>query len=218
MVPLENMARQNDIDSLIDQGLLWRGNGAPLERVEPSGQPQLDRLLGGGWPRAALTELLGNGTLGLSLLAPLLARLSRGSRWLAWIAPPHTPYVPALTAAGVDPRRVLLVTPSRPGQHAWATEQALAAGTCSAVLAWPGPLEFPELRRLQLAAERGDCSGFLFRPAELARQASPAALRLLVEPDRVGWRLQVVKRRSGWGGERLLLAGMAAGSDERCVG
>ncbi|HGG59257.1 MAG TPA: hypothetical protein ENK26_04980 [Gammaproteobacteria bacterium] len=38
------------------------------------------------------------------------------------------------------------------------------------------------MRRLQLAAEHGRASGFLFRPARLRAQHSPAALRLLIQP------------------------------------
>jgi cell division inhibitor SulA/protein ImuA len=214
LLPLENMAIPGNIDGLMDRGLLWRGRGGPAERVEPSGWPALDGLLGGGWPQGALSELIGDRAQGLSLLTPALARLARGPRWLAWIAPPHTPYAPALATAGVDPRRVLLVTPQRPQQALWATEQALAAGTCSAVLAWPEMLRFAELRRLQLAAERGDCLGVLFRPAASLREPSPAALRLTVARQPDGWQVRVVKRRSGWGGGMLALHDPDAGAQD----
>lgn len=42
----------------------------------------------------------------------------------------------------------------------------------------PAETTYTQLRRLQLAAESGDALAFLFRPAQAAAKASPAALRL----------------------------------------
>jgi len=141
-------------------------------RTVPTGHGALDACLpGGGWPLGALTELLpARAGIGeLSLLAPALARLARAPRWIVWVAPPWLPYAPALAAAGIDPGRILLVHPRDGAGRLWATARALASGTASAVLAWlPAALRLAELRRLQLAAERGGAWGVLFRPPERA--------------------------------------------------
>jgi len=167
----------------------------------PSEFPPLDRHLpGNGWPRRALTELLvsGDGEYALALLLPTLSRLSQASRWIALVAPPQAPYAPALQARGLDLSRLLLIRSAREQEQHWALEQTLRSGSCSAVLAWPGRLDMTTLRRLQLAAQAGDCSGFLFRPAAVSEQPSPAALRLQVEPAVNGWRLDILKRQGGW--------------------
>jgi hypothetical protein len=88
-------------------------------------------------------------------------------------------------------------------------EQALRAGTCGAVLAWPTHADFNTLRRLQLAAEAGNALGILFRPLHAAEHTSPAALRLKLEPLGASGRTiaaQVVKSRSGASSRRLTLS------------
>ncbi len=196
------------LQQLIGNGLLWRGRGGRQheQSVLPSGFPALDDCLGGGWPRAALVELLSSARQGLPLLLPVLGRLSRERRRLAWITPPHLPYPPALAAEGIDLRKLLLVHELDREQRLWATEQALKSAACAAVLLWPGQLQPPQVRRLQLAAEQGDCLGVLFRPLGDERQDSPAALRLRVDPGPAGLELTVLKRRGGWGGQHCRIA------------
>jgi hypothetical protein len=193
------------LDKLVQNGRVWRGDrtAAPDGQRLPSGIAGLDGLLGGGWPRGALTEILVQQVSGISLLVPLLARLSEQGRWLVWVAPPRLPYAPALAAHGVRSERLLLVRRTDPDQDLWACEQALRSAACGAVLAWPGRLQDAQLRRLQLAAEQGDCLGVLFRDARARRQASPAALRLSVTPEPGGLRVRVLKRRGGFGGAEL---------------
>lgn len=197
------------IEDLLRHRHLWRAaDGAALERATvPTGFELLDaHLAGEGWPRDGLTELLGDtpGVGELRLLLPALAALSRRRpRWIAWIGPPWLPYAPALAAAGVDVDRILLVHPKHHQDQLWATEQALRSGTCSAVLSWPDPrhLRHGDLRRLQLAAREGDAWGVLFRPESAAATASPAELRLLLEPvagDAERLDVRVLKRRGGW--------------------
>lgn len=191
------------LQQLIGSGALWRGHGGRQQEqaVWPTGWPTLDDCLGGGWPRAALVELLSADHQGLSLLLPVLARLGRRRRWLAWIAPPHLPFAPALAAAGIDLQKLLLVHKLDEEQCLWAAEQALGSAACAVVLLWPQRLHSTQVRRLQLAAEQGDCLGVLFRSLEAVRQYSPAALRLQVTPSSAGLNLAVLKRRGGWGGQ-----------------
>ena len=162
-----------------------------------------------GWPDSGLVELLparsGIGELGL--LMPALARLSRGSRWIAWVAPPYLPYAPALAAAGIDLSRVLMVYPRDSRDSLWALEQALRAGTCVAVLAWPQTLDARAMRRLQLAAEAGSSVGFLFRKDAARQQPSAVQLRLQLDcpangknraTDTRRLSVDILKRRGGW--------------------
>jgi hypothetical protein len=192
-----------NLQDLMQGAEVWRGNGflPPAGGATASGFAALDALLpGGGWPAAALTEiLLPRAGIGeLSLMMPALAALSRGDRWLAFVAPPYIPYAPALAAAGVDLSRVLMIHPRSRGDALWALEQTLRAGTCGAVLAWPALADTTVLRRLQRAAEIGDCLGVVFRSALHAVAASPAALRLRLVPEETGLGVEILKRRGGW--------------------
>jgi hypothetical protein len=176
--------------------------GAELGRVAapsvPSGFPALDaELPGGGWPVSALTEILPRheGIGELRLLGPALARLAGAGSHIAWIAPPHLPYAPALAAAGIDLERLLIVRTGAAKETLWAIEQTLRAGVCGAVLAWPGDTRYPDLRRLQLAAEMSAGLAILFRAPQTAREASPAPLRLLLGTADGGLAVRIVKRR-----------------------
>lgn len=198
--------------------VLWRARdfasgGSTLGRSAAiaTGFSSLDAVFeDGGWPQAGLTELFcsapGIGELGL--VTPALAELSRAdARWLAWVEPPFVPYPPALAAAGVDLAKMLLVTPGRHGEALWALEQALKAGACSAVLGWPSRIGFAQTRRLLLAARQGGAWGCLFRPANAAREASAAELRLRLSPGAERrLRVDVLKRRGGWPLENIELA------------
>ncbi|HLU13195.1 MAG TPA: translesion DNA synthesis-associated protein ImuA [Arenimonas sp.] len=183
------------LHDLMAERRLWRGR--PAEPAgpgrEPTGHAALDAVLpGGGWPEGALTEVLipADGIGELELLLPSLARISRAGRPVVWVQPPYLPYAPALARAGLDLRRIWVVEAGA-DQAAWALEQCLRSGACGAVLGWPAGLGDRQLRRLQVAAETGQCLGFLFRPLSAARNPSPAALRLQFE----GEGLRVLKCR-----------------------
>jgi len=168
----------------------------------PTGFGALDaRLCEQGWPLGTCIEVLsdasGMGAMGLFL--PAMEELSEQERWQAFIAPPYTPYAPLLAARGVDTQKVLLVHPREREELLWSTEQALRSGTCSVVFSWLGNGEYryAELRRLQLAAARGNTLAVLFRSQEAAHQHAPAALRLQMNAYR---QVHILKQRSGMQG------------------
>src|SRR5690606_35702289 len=71
----------------------------------------------------------------------------------------------------------------------------LRSAACSAVLCWPQEADDRALRRLQVAAETGQCLGFAMGPLRAAANPSPAALRIAVEADPA--QLRVLKCRGG---------------------
>ena len=186
--------------ALLAHPALWRGSD--LARVTapslPTGFPGLDaELPGGGWPAGALTEILPahEGIGELRLFGPALAALTASGKWLAWIAPPHRPYAPALAAAGIDLARMFIVRTKSDRETLWAVEQALASRACGAVLAWPAAASYPELRRLQLAAEGSRGLAVLFRMQKAAAESSPAALLIALDTANGGLALRILKRR-----------------------
>ncbi len=147
---------------------------------EPTGHAALDALLPQcGWPRRALTELLlpADGVGELSLLLPTLARMTRAGGTVALVAPPYIPYAPAWQAAGVDLAHLEIVEADA-RNALWAFEQCLRSGACAAVIGWPRQADAQSLRRLQVAADSGDCLGFALRDRKHVANPSPAALRL----------------------------------------
>jgi hypothetical protein len=182
---------------LLEHPAIWRGRSAARLAVLPSGFASLDEQLPGkGWPRTGLIEILtarfGSGEL--YLLLPVLAALTRAAtaRWCVWVEPPLLPFAPALAAAGIALDRIAVVGGARP---LWAFEQLLGSGACDAALAWVREPKPREIRRLQLAAEKGRTLGVLFRPRSAAREASPAVLRLGLLPLAAGVRVTLLKGR-----------------------
>ncbi|MBP1473340.1 translesion DNA synthesis-associated protein ImuA [Frateuria sp. MAH-13] len=186
------------LDHLFDARRLWRGQpqARPPSR-QPTGFPRLDATLpSGGWPEAALSEVLLplDGIGELTLLWPTLARLTQADGRVALIAPPYLPFPAAWANAGVRLDRLQVVR-AEARDVPWATEQCLRSAACAAVLCWPQHADDRTLRRLQLAAETGQCLGIAMRPASAAAHASPAALRLVMETRPA--RLRVLKCRGG---------------------
>jgi hypothetical protein len=205
------MSADIELARLLEHPAIWRGRSAARAEVLPTGFAAFDECLPGkGWPRCGLIEILVPrfGVGELNVLLPALAGLTRrpGARWCVWTAPPFEPFAPALVAHGVALENVLVVRAGdeRAGQDAqsekakalstsvhsrgrmtsalWAFEQVLGSGACDLAMAWLSRPGAREIRRLQLAAERGRGLGVLFRPRSAARESSPAMLRVLVEP------------------------------------
>ncbi len=210
------------LQEILRHPAVWRGrdHGFHHSRPEPArtfptGFTTLDEQLPeAGWPRGALTEILfehpGQGEF--RLLLPALQRLTRAGGYAALVDPPWIPYAPALANAGIALSRLISIGPLKKDDRLWTLEQLLRSGHCPAVLAWPDDnLSTRELRRLQLAAEHGKASGFLFRPARVRPQHSPAAMRLQLQPPD---RLDIFKCRGRRFGQPLRLPELAQNGNE----
>lgn len=190
------------LDGLLGARRVWRGGATPVAPPAdalPTGCDALDAVLpAGGWPPAALSEVLLplDGVGELQLVWPVLARLSQAGRTVVLVAPPYEVHAPAWASAGIDLVHLQLVR-AEARDALWAAEQCLRSGACGAVLCWPAQADDRALRRLQVAAEAGQCLGIAFRPLREARNPSPAALRVAVEPSADGTprQLRVLKCR-----------------------
>ena len=185
------------LEDILRRHPVWRGG--PLACELPAlrtGYAELDRELpGGGWPTGALTELLMSrqGIGELELVLPALAALSWAGKRLVWLAPPHLPYAPALAASGMDLSQLAVVR-ARTGRDAlWAAEQVLRARSCHALIAWFSGARYEELRRLAVAAEASQVCALLFLQSQ--ERASPAVLRLALEPAGSAICVRILKRR-----------------------
>jgi Uncharacterized conserved protein len=189
------------------QHLAWlcsNGRAVTAPIVEASGWTKLDAVLpGGGWQAGTIVEIMPatTGIGELRLLLPALARITGAGRHVTLIAPPYIPFAPALSQHGVRLERVLVIHAQQAEDILWAAEQSLRCRSFGAVLAWPATIRDREIRRLQLAAEAGGSTGFLYRCVDAARESSPAALRLkLQRADSNALQIDVLKCRGGRSG------------------
>jgi len=199
-----------DLARLLEHPAIWRGSSVAQADTLPSGFEALnERLPGRGWPRSGLIEILVPrfGVGELTLLLPALTGLTArpAARWSVLVAPPLEPFAPALAAHGVVLERLLIVRVRPSGNSAgerrrevlWAFEQSLGSGASDLVMTWARSPRARDIRRLQLAGERGRALGVLFRPLRAARESSHAALRIAVEPIHRGMRATILKSRGG---------------------
>lgn len=166
-------------------GVERRGSFAVDRLHVPSGFPQLDSMLGGGWPGGGLTELLveAGTSAELGLLSPALSHLTCGyattdPAWVMLIAPPWIPYAPGLCCQGLTLSRVLVTEVRQTTDALWAMEAALGSGTCAGVIAWAGAASRVVLQRLHLLAGKQRVWSVLVRAARFRHERSPAMLRL----------------------------------------
>lgn len=180
---------------------LWRGDamGSHRSSGRPTGYATLDKELpGGGWPPSVLTELLwrqqGGGEF--RLLAPTLRTLSAAGETIVLLAPPHQVFAPALAQIGIDIKHLLLIQTEKPADRLWAVEQVLKSASFGALLCWLPQARPDHLRRLQLAAGNSEGMVFVFRPAAVQLESSPAPLRLLCQAAPAGQiSVEIIKRR-----------------------
>lgn len=197
--------------SLLQSPHIWRMGDLPRpERTGwPTGFDALDaELPEGGWPRQGLIELLCDrmGIGEVSLLLHALAALNAEQRSIAWVNPPFLPFAPALSNAGVDISRVLIVRPGGSAETLWAVEQTLRSGALGAVLFWlKQDVDYACLRRLQLAAETGRSAGFLYRHSMFATQPSPAPLRARLDGTANAMSVTLLKRRGMMASRRIVV-------------
>ena len=209
VAPSGTRLRLQGLPDITGQAAVWRADelARNVGATRPTGHAALDAVLpGGGWPVGALVEVLqpqaGQGEW--RLLLPALGvgtppAPSGGA--LVLVNPPHRPFVPALAAQGLDASRLLVLQGPMLARDAaarvWACEQALRGAGVSAVLAWLPQVRPEQLRRLQMAAQNFQQLLFVMRPLAAQQEASPAVLRLLLEPGEGAdaLTLRLLKRR-----------------------
>ena len=187
------------LDSLLQDRRVWRGNqpNALPNSALATGHIGLDAALpSGGWLEASLTEVLiaQDGIGELSLVLPILAKLSQQEKPIVLIAPPYQVYAPAWQHSGVRLSQLHIIQASTK-DALWAMEQALRSGSCGAVLGWPMKADDKSLRRLQVAAETGHSLGFAFRSMAAANNPSPAPVRISLKGGALAPELRLIKCR-----------------------
>jgi len=190
-----------------------RARIARIEGAGPTGKeeppviplcPEMDRALpGGGLPRAALHEILSDGSGAAAGFAALLMARSGGT--IFWIARDPDPWPPGLIRFGLPPSRLIVAQPRHHVEALWVAEEALRCPAVSAVLLGSERLDTMAMRRLQLAAETGGGIGLLLRDEE-EEGPSLASTRWRVtgraggSPHDLGdpqWTLELLRCRSG---------------------
>ena len=213
MGQLLNIGETYGLDDILKHPKIWRIGQVPqgVRAGIPTGHPGLNAALPShGWAQGEMTEMLSNeqGIGELSLLIPAMRQTTQAGRSVMLIAPPYLPFPAAWEAHGIQMNRVVLVRAE--GQELlWATEQAARSGACGMVIAWAShhrrDCNYQALRRLQVAADNGNTALFLYRPANVLADASPAPTRIVLSSKSGELHVHIAKRRGALLADTLAL-------------
>ncbi|MET0463351.1 MAG: Error-prone repair protein ImuA [Chitinophagaceae bacterium] len=145
-------------------------------------------------------------------VSALTASLMKDGGACIWICSSLKAFPSSMPFFGVEPHRIIFVNVAREKDVLWAAEEALKTDGLAAVIAETRELNFTASRRLQLAVEKSQVTGFLIRhqPRILtpnvcsARWAiTPVASELPEKMPGVGfprWKVELLKVRNGKSG------------------
>jgi len=96
-------------------------------------------------------------------IAGLLSSIMRNQGATLWISSSRTLFPPALKRFGVSPDHFVFLDLQKEKDVLWAMDEALKCEALSAVVGEMRDLDFKSSRRLQLAVERSQVTGFVLR-------------------------------------------------------
>lgn len=145
----------------------------------------------------------------VGFIAGLLASIMQSAGASIWISGSQSIFPPALKSFGVRPDKIIFIHLKKEKEILWAMEEALKCKGLSAVIGEVQDLSFTASRRLQLAIEQSQVTGFIVRrnprslntSACLARwQITPLPSGLSGDMPGVGfprWNVELLKVRNG---------------------
>jgi protein ImuA len=146
-----------------------------LQGFKPMGITALDLGLGpikeafpnATFPLGAVHEFLSSkfedGAATSGFVAGLLSPLMGNSGTILWISSSRTLFPPALKMYGIQPDRCIFIDLKKEKDVLWAMDEALKCGALSAVVGEMNDIDFTASRRLQLAVEKSQVTGFILR-------------------------------------------------------
>jgi hypothetical protein len=182
--------RRREFDLLKER--LSAKTALPIEQLIPTGIPQVDELLGGGFPAGTVATLEGE-TGRWSLAAGFVARMTRRS--LVAIIDDGGLYPPALAEAGAALERVLVVPAHKALAMARAADILLRSRICRLVLMPFVTLRDAVWERLAKLAHRSGTLLIVVAARAGAALSAAACVRLQCTLERI----HILGRRGVWG-------------------
>jgi len=165
------------------------------------------------FPLGAVHELIAdsaeNATATFGFIAGILASIMRNVGACIWISGSKSIFPPALISFGIRPDKIIFIHLKKEKEILWAMEESLKCKGLSAVIGEVQDLSFTASRRLQLAIEQSQVTGFIVRrnPRSLNSTACLARWKITSLPGQlpedmpgVGfprWNVELLKVRNG---------------------
>lgn len=174
--------------------------------------PMLNAFPNATFPIGAVHEFLAmdeNISATSGFITALISSIAQTTHVAMWIGTKHTIFPPGLNAFNVDAERMLFVHLQHEKDVLWTIEEALKSNALSSVVADVSHLDFTSSRRLQLAVEQSQVTGFLIRTDKKQVNATASVARWKVNAlpsdpidnlPGVGfpsWRVELLRVRNG---------------------
>jgi protein ImuA len=141
-------------------------------------------------------------------VAGVLGMLMANHGTALWISASRKLFPPALASFGIHPDRFIFIDLKKPTDVLWAMHEALKCSALSAVICEMNDISFTASRRLQLAVEQSNSTGFILRqsnhlhPTACVSRWKITALPSEVVDDLPGvgfpaWRVELLRIRNG---------------------
>lgn len=145
----------------------------------------------------------------VGFVAALLASLMRSGGASIWISSSRLIFPPALQSFDIAPDKIIFIDLQKEKEILWAMEEALKCDGLSAVIGEMQELSFTASRRLQLAVEQSQVTGFILRrnPRSMNTTACLTRWKITSLPSELSdgmpgvgfprWNVELLKVRNG---------------------
>lgn len=153
---------QKDILPL--QGIKTGLNNTALDKIIG---PLKNAFPGNSFPIGAIHEFIAGGwedvTVTSAFIAGIFAPLMQNGGAVIWIGSAHTIFPPGLKSFGIVPDKIIFIDLKKEKEMLWTMEESLKCAGIAAVIGEIKELNFTASRRLQLAVEKSQVTGFVIR-------------------------------------------------------
>lgn len=178
--------------------------------------PIIDAFPNSSFPLGAVHEFLStqreDAASTNGFIAGLLSSLMESSGATLWISSSRTLFPPALKSFGIEPDRFIFLDLQKEKDVLWAMDESLKCSALSAVIGEMHEIDFTSSRRLQLAVEQSNVTGFILRNNYRHLNTTACVSRWKVTPlpsevtdglPGIGfpkWRVELLRMRNGKSG------------------
>ncbi len=155
-------------------------------------------------------------TAGSGFVTCLLSVLMKNGGVCLWVGRSDNLFPLAFKSFGVEPDRVIFITLTKDKEVLWVMEEALKCAGLAAVVAEAGEIDFKQSRRLQLAVEQSQVTGFILRNESGKMGSTACAARWKIKPLPSGqidslpglgfprWQIDLLRVRNGRPGSWIM--------------
>ena len=168
---------------------------------------------GKSFPLAAIHEFISvnseDAAVTAGFVSGILGSLMKKGGVSIWIGSSKSIFLPALKSFGIAPDKIIFINLHKEKEILWATEEALKSEGLAGVVAQLKELDFTISRRLQLAVEKSQVTGFILRhnPRNINTTACISRWKISSLPSEVEdgmpgvgfprWNVELIRVRNG---------------------